>query len=308
MEDLRDCIKKSRSKLSDKSVDLYIRNIKKISDKIGGKEKLSNIKGVMNALDDKKLSTKKNYITSILVYLGCDKEKNEKLIKKYNDLLKTLQGEYNNVMTEQKKNPKQKKNSMTYEEIKNRESDLEKDVKHNMRSSKFDYMLLQRLVILKTYLDFPLRNDFCDMKVLSKKQYKGLSDTEKANNNFLVGNKTRKTFHINNYKTNKKHGNKEYEVSKELNKWINKLLTHNKSGYFLVKKDMETPISSLDITKEFYKIFKPLRFSTSMLRSVMISKDLLGKPSLKKAMEEAKQMDDKYLNSSSTRDLVYRKI
>jgi len=100
------------------------------------------------------------------------------------------------------------------------------------------------------------------------------------------------------------------DIPKNLNRIINLWLKHNKSGWYLVKTDRETPMNPNTITKFLNKIFQKhtgKKISTSMLRHIMISHHLKNTKSIKQEEDEAKQIENKFLHSKGINQL-YRKI
>ena len=200
---LKDNIKKSRN-IKDSSLNTYLSALRKIRNKIEpdkNKDELSNInflkdfKKIMSVIDEeKKITSKKNKLTAILVALNSEENKDTKLIDKYGNELKILGEKYLSFLRQQKKTETQAKNWIDYNGLINIANKLMREVKHrcinkkkkddDLTNKEFD--ILQQYVILRTYLTFPLRNDFADMKVLSLQQYKQLDKKEQEDNNFLV--------------------------------------------------------------------------------------------------------------------------
>lgn len=48
----------------------------------------------------------------------------------------------------------------------------------SMHLNNRDFDLLQQYVILRTYLAFPIRNDFADMKIVNLREYKKYRKTQ----------------------------------------------------------------------------------------------------------------------------------
>lgn len=319
---LKNKIHKSRE-IKDASLNTYLSALKKIKNKVDGTTTLDNTDflqdydKIMNIItQENKLTSKKNKLTAVLVALNSDDPKNNQLLKKYGDKLKEYGEQYLSLMKSQTKDKKQSKNWLEYSELIDVANKLTKEVKHQnigktdtLKKKELD--ILQQLLIVRTYLTFPLRNDFADMKVISLKELKKISKEDIDKNNYLVIlSNNKKEFHINQYKNNKKWGNKIYDIPSPLNRIINVWLKYNKTGYFLIKQNLE-PMNPNSITKFLNKIFKKYsdkKISTSMIRHIIISHNLEGEETLKEKDDKEKKMEDKFLNSSATQHLIYRKV
>ena len=114
MEELTEKLK--NRKISDSSLKIYQKNINKLSRDITGKDFkntdfLKKYDDVIKHLEEKTISTRKNYLASILVAIspegrGKYSEGSEKVGKKYTEYLLELAKEYDKKMSEQKKSDK----------------------------------------------------------------------------------------------------------------------------------------------------------------------------------------------------------
>ena len=324
---LFDNIQNSRD-IKDASCNTYISALKKIKDKINGNTTgelkdasfLYDFNRVMEVINqEKKITSKKNKLTAVLVALNSENPKKQELINKFGNELKILGEKYMTFLKTQKKTETQLNNWIEYDDLikivnkvmrdlKNREIN-KKDEKTELSNKDFD--VLQQYVILRTYLAFPLRNDFADMKILNSKEYAGLNNTERENNNYLVIlPKNKKQFHINQFKNKKFLGSKILDIQSNLNKVINLWLKFNKSGWFLVKMDRKNPMTPNGITKFLNKIFLKhagKKISTSMIRHIVISHSLKGEKTIKQKEDDEKQIQDKFMHSERLNQL-YRKL
>lgn len=327
MDKLKENIKKSRN-IKTTSLNTYMCALKKLKKVIEPKTPnlentnfLQDFNKVMEAIrKEKKITSQKNKLTAILVALNSDDPKNKPLIDKYNNELKTLGEKYLSFLRQQIKTDTQKKNWLSYEElvkIVNKVMGQVKDREINKKKegeelTKKEFDILQQYVILRTYLTFPLRNDFADMKVLKIKDYKNIPKEEIENNNFLILlSNNKKQFHINQFKNKKKIGSKILDVPPKLNRVINLWLRFNKSGYYLVKSDGKTPMTPNAITKFLNKIFirnaNGKKISSSMIRHIVISYMMKNEKTIKQKEKEEKDIENKFFHSKSINDL-YRKI
>ena len=320
---IEDNIKKTRN-LKASSIKTYTTSLKKISKILDPKNEnlentnfLKDFKKVMEIVNkEEKITSKKNKLTAIIVALDSDDKKDVDLINKFNNELTELGNKYLTFLKQQKKTQTQTDNWIDYNELIKIANDIMSDIKHkniNKKDelNKKEFDLLQQMVILRTYIAFPLRNDFSDMKIMLKKDYNKLNDDEKNLANYLIiAPKNKKYFYINQFKNQKFIGNKVLEIQPKLNKVVNLWLKHNKSGWFLVKSDRKTPMNPNGITKYLNKIFMKhcqKKISTSMIRHIVISNVLKDKPSIIEREEEEKAIEDKFLHNKNMNDL-YRKI
>lgn len=327
MEKLKDNIIKSRD-IKTTSLNTYLCALRKLKKTIDPKNPiledtkyLQDFDKVMEAIHkENKLTSKKNKLTAILVALNSDDPKNQPLIDKYNNELKTLGEKYLSFLRQQVKTDTQKKNWLSYDELIKIVNKVMKQVRdreiHKKKEgetlTKKEFDILQQYIILRTYLTFPLRNDFADMKILKLKDYKNIPKDEMENNNFLVLlSNNKKQFYINQFKNKKYIGSKILDVPQKLNRVINLWLRFNKSGYYLVKSDGKTPMTPNAITKFLNKIFvrnaNGKKISSSMIRHIVISYMMKDEKTIKQKDEEAKAIENKFFHSKNINEL-YRKI
>jgi len=319
-------IKKSRPKLSQNSINTYINSLRTIKRYLGMDGDLDNTKFLNNfdkvikcvEENSPKLTTQKSKITSILVALSSDNKPNEELLNKYKKHVDTIAKKYNKWLEKQEKSDTQKKNWISYSQLLCVTNDLLKKynklrkIPNDMLNNK-QFRTIQNYVMLRTQLQYPIRNDFANMKILSEKEYKKIPEDVKQKNNYLeIISKNKKKFHINNYKTVKRLGARSYDIPKELNTILNQFLKINKSGWLFVKpSDKNTPLSEGDITKQFYILFKEYfpekLISTSLLRHIIISHERMNDDSIKEIQKKQKKIEDKYLHSKGLNDIYMKK-
>ena len=317
---IEDNIVLKRPDIKQSTLATYMNSLKNLRKRIDEKTDLEdtgflqNYEKVMKALNDMKLTTKKNKITSVLVELDAETKKDEKLIDRYQKALKNLNDEYVKFLKTQTKTDTQKENWLEYDDLVQVFNDIMADVKHNKIGKKDsldnkDFDLLQQLVILRTYLDHPVRNDFADMRVITSKEEKKLSEDDEGNYLVLLP-KNKKQFVLNDFKNRDKIGKKRLDVSPPLNKIINLWLKHNKSGYYLVMKDRKRPLNPNGITKYLNKIFMKRtnkKIGSSLIRHIVISKVTENQPTILEEEKKAQDIEDKFLHSGGMNKL-YRKV
>lgn len=316
MDVLKDKIKSSRN-IKDKSLNAYLISLRKLHEKINPDKEfpstlswLKNKDKVMEHLVDMKLTTRKNYIAAIIVALSTDKEKYEKELKEYRDVLDGVAKEYKDGVEEQRKSEKESANWVSLDKLrkvmrKYKTEIMEKGLLKKDELNKKEMDLLQKWVVSSLYIlddNPPLRNDYT-MKVISKSDYDKLSDKEKNDNNYLVvKSRNNKFFSLGEYKTDKKYGLKKIDVGSKLNSVLNIWLKYNKSGYLLLNSKGD-PMNANSLTKYLNKVFEPTgkKISSTMIRHIFIS-EKIGGPTLKEKQEIA----DKMGHSVNTQEL-YKK-
>lgn len=303
--------------VKESSLKAYLLNLNKILKLEGLEATVSNLnktledsEEVMNILKDKKASTIRNYLASIVVYLSLD-EKNSELVKTYRELMDKYQKENNEGLANNQKSESQKKNWSSLKEL----QDIVKSYKKELdrtgalkkdKLSKKDFDTLQKYVVGSLYIgdpeNPPLRNDYI-MNIIFKSQYDELTEEEKKRMNYLViVNRSNKFFSLGEYKTSDKFGIKEIKVGKILNRILNIWLKYNESPYLILNSKGEK-ITPNSLTKLLTKIFEPTgkNISSSMLRHIFITEKFPPQT------EEKIELADKMLHSKEVQGSVYAK-
>ena len=99
-----------------------------------------------------------------------------------------------------------------------------------------EYQLLQDYIILRLFHEYSWRNDIASIHVI---------DDEKKieeNKNYLVVGDEYKII-LQQYKTFKRYGKKEYTLDKNLKRLVKKLLKYNNTGYLLLNKNRKSKMS-----------------------------------------------------------------
>jgi hypothetical protein len=318
---LRKAIAKSRSELSESSINNYITNLRMLSKKCNQDQTkqlsssfLKNFSSIKNCIDEiSNNNTKKNRLTAILVALASDEKKDEKLIDKYQAFLKTIMIKVNEQINSQEKTKVQRENWIDFNTVKgilNKMltdiNDVELWTKPNL--SKSEYAMLQKYVLLRFYVANPVRNNVADTKVISQKEYDDLKNKEE---NYLVKDKLSYKFYLNNFKNVKRIGAKVLNIDPALSKILTRWFKINTSGYFFTLNDKITPITSNHVTKILNSIFKKYangkKIGTSLLRHIQISDDLKDQPTIKEKEAKEEATENKYQHSSAINE-TYRKL
>lgn len=317
---LEDKIHNLKPNIKDSSVKLYITNLKKIYREIecnGRKEQVCNFDNldflkdydkVMESVKDENSNTRKNRLIAIVVSLQAT-DGDKKLIERYQKSMIELAEQSNEQYKKQEKSDKQKENWVEYKDLVNLANDMLKRIKKNniLKKdviSKNEYNLLQEYVVLRFYLNYPLRNDLSDVKVIQSK------DQNDEKNNFLLVDGDKISLILNDYKTVKTFGPQEYELDQKFSKIVKIFLKHNDSGWFITKTNRRDPITANGITKMLNRIFLrelDKRISTSMIRHITATHDRKNDKTLAELEELKKKVQKKYLHSISTNH-EYRKV
>ena len=314
MKDLLEKIKKLKPNLKETSIKTYIAGMKKICkgldldhDKCDDIHFLKKREKVVDFLDTLPKTTKKNLYIAIVVSLQSQDDKDEKLIEFYTEHMTTLANQYEEYIKKQQKSEKQKENWIDYEEmveILNRLLDRIKDKQIHKKDvlERSEYKLFQQYILLRTYLDIPIRNDFSDMKVIEEKEYDKIREEHKGNW-LITKNGLPKEFILHDYKTSGKYGMREIPINKSLGKMIKRWLQVNSSGFFITKlNDKTLPITPNGITKLLQDLFKRetnKNISTSMIRHIVASHIHKDSKSILQEEKEDKEIENKFLHSKT---------
>ena len=289
-----EAIRKQRPNIKDTTINSYFQYIKKLYQTLHNTSELpTNVNFLVDfdeiekVMEKYKPNTKKNYYSAIVVALKAFDQSDE-LISKYETVRDGVQNEYDSMTKANKKTEKQKENWISLEQydalldkyrvkIKQKKLFTDKDI------DKKGFETLKEYMILLTYRNLPLRNDFAKMEILTKRKYDSLSADDKERHNYLVGSVFAPRggdsfkFYINDYKTKKTFGNKVIEVpltlQKEITKYVKQIRATGRSRYYLTDTN-QNPITPNGITKLLTKIFKSeygKNVSSSMIRHIILS-------------------------------------
>ena len=301
-EKLSDKIKQNRQDIGhdikDSTLKIYISNIKKLSKKLnngeekGGVEWLKSVKNVDEKLDkdddgnDKPLSytTKRNYYNSIIIYLQAlnSEEKYNDLIKEYTEIRDKLNKQYEDEQANNTFSEKQSKNMATIDEIHQVIVDIgnelkDKDIKNKNTLNVREKSMLQVYIILNIHLMMPLRNDLANTQIIQKRTFNKLTEEDKKHTNFLVTEKNKYWFCLNDYKTSKVYKEKCIDIPDELKKTLRfyfRIMNKKPDDYLLTQSDNETPMTRNQISQLLTKTFKKRldkSISTTLLRKIYLS-------------------------------------
>ncbi len=318
MDELISTIKSKRPNIKDSSLNMYIKNLRKLNKEIGDSSNEYSLKvlkeksKVDEFLDTKAKSTKKNYYATIVVLLMTEENEDKGLIDKYRVEMEDLDSSLKEMQKSQEKTEKQKQNWASLEELQKVMKTYKREIdmkglfkKENLTKSELD--LIQKYVITSLYVldpenNPPLRSDY-SMTVINIKDYNKMKDAELKQNYLVVRGQNKKFFHLGEFKTQGKFDNKTINVGKKLNTVLNKWLKVNPTKFLLFNRSLEM-MTANQLTKAVKSAFSPLNkngLGISMIRHIVVS--TLYPPQNK----EKQELADKMLHSVDQQTNVYSK-
>ena len=220
---------KNKKNLSDSSVTVYLRNLKKLNDNSPLKNFnfLNDTKKIIEKLSNYKENTKRNYLISIVSVLSLFTDaKTKKLHDIYYDLMMKKTNEIKQEINPEDLTKKQEENWMSWDEVLEVYNKLADEVNSFIDTKQLSdqqYNKLLSYMILSLYVKLePRRNKDYQLMYVVKSYNR--ENMDKTHNYLDVSNKK---FIFNNYKTSKKYGAKEIAISDELFGIIMKYLKHH---------------------------------------------------------------------------------
>ena len=303
-ENLKDLISKARPNAKESTIKMYVSNLNKLMKifETDNLKFLSNVDKVKKKLEDKHFTTQRNYYNSIIVYLMA-KDLNKQFIDKYNEVRDELNKKYQENQESGVISEKQKNNFIELSELQDMVKEIQKDLdipklKKKETLTQKEYKLLQAYVILEILIRIPMRNDLSNLEKITRREYNKLTDTQKKDNNYLVIDKTKMEFIMNDYKTSKKYKEKVISVPKDLEKIIRMYIRKNGDSKNLF------PMSRNALSQLLIKTSKKYlnkSISTTMIRKIVAS-DLL-----KEVKQKEKELSNKMGTDIDTIKSVYVK-
>jgi len=259
--------------LNQNSINLYLRNLKKLNDDKDFKNFyfLKKPTEIYSKLENLKDNTKKQYLIGIVSVLNSYGDKYKSLRDKYYKLLKELTNKMNETPTTEKTET-QNKNWIEWDKVLEIQNTLKDNLKGLKKKSitELQYMDLLKYVLLSLYIEIPPRRNLDWLKMLITFN----SDTTDDKYNYL--DLKNKQFIFNVYKTQKK-GQLKIDIPEKLMEIINLYLkyhpniTKKKDNVaFLVYQNGLAVNKVNSITRLLNKIFQK-KVSSSMLRHIYLS-------------------------------------
>ena len=284
IKDLNETISKARPNAKESTIKMYERNLKKLKTlfEADNYDFLEDVDKVQKMLSDKHYSTQRNYWNSIIILLMAinHDKKYDKLLKEYEALRDAGNKQYEDDNATGKISEKQSKNFVELKEVEAMVDEIGKEIADKKIKKKGDLTskdkaLLQVWVILKIHLKQPMRNELGGgTEAIMKSRYNKLTDKEKEDNNYLVVEKSKMWWVMNNYKTSKTYKEKKIDIPKDLEKVLRLYIRINGMGV-LFKSSTGAPLSRNAISQLLIKTSKSRMdgksISTTLLRKIVLS-------------------------------------
>ena len=292
-EDLFQLIRKNKPSVKETTIKSYINNLRKLNKmfhednekELDNIDFLKDIDKVQQTLDHLHYTTKRNYYNAIIVLLSVHDD--EELTKQYQEIRDKLNQQYEDQQATGVISDKQKENFVDIAEIHKVIDEIryeinERKLRKKTEITKKDYQLFMIYLLLNIYVKYPFRNDVAGMSVISKRQYNKLTLEDKTANNYVVVEKNKMSFVLNEYKTNKKYHEKIIPIDKELEKIFRMYFRFtnisdkmkNGASTILFVSSTGKPLTRNGISQILLKTFKNRlgkSISTTMLRKIYLS-------------------------------------
>lgn len=314
-ENITEKIQESRPNLKPNSIKQYethLNKLKKLFDS-DNFNFLSNPDDVMNKLEDKHYTSKRNTLNAVIILLlalNHDKKYDE-LIEKYQKIRDELNDKYIDDQQSGKISEKQKNNFAELSEIMSMIDTMGNEIKSMKLKKKGDLTNKEReLIMVFTIFSFlvkyPLRNDLAEMKYITKSEYNKLTEDNKKETNYLVKQKNKLMMILNVYKTSKKYGEKILDIDNETSKVLRMYikLTDKKLGEVLFTNNQGNPITRNGISQLLLRTTKKRinkNVSTTLIRKSVVSDKFAD------VKKEQQALADIMGHDVATQNLVYVK-
>lgn len=314
-------IQKSRPNLKPNSIKQYEAHLKKLQ-KIYDTDNydfLSSPSDVMDKLSDKHYTSIRNTLNAVIILLMAlnHDEKYNKLIGDYGKERDKLNDKYLEDQQSGKISEKQKKNFAELSEIQSMINKMEKEIKEREIKKKSslkvkDRELMMVYTIYNILIRIPTRNDMAGMELITKTGYNKLTEDQMKNTNYLVREKSKMFFVLNEYKTSKKYGQKNIDIPKDLEKILRSYIKvmDKKPGDVLFTSSTGNPISRNSISQLLMKTSKNYlnkSISTTMMRKVVASHHFGPDSEFGKLKAKQEKLADAMAHDTATQNLVYVK-
>lgn len=310
MDKIKSLIASYKPNLCESSLNLYITKLKRFMQ--NGKFDIKifdNTDAIFKHLDEyPNISTRKSILTSIVVALQSQEKPNKKLIDTYHEQMMKYLNQENAVTFKQEKTNKQKERWIEMDDFVETINKVGAEIKEQkiMKKKELDnceYQLLQDYIILRLYHEYPMRNDMASLHVIDDEK-----KIEENKNYLVVGDKYK--IILQQYKTAKRYGKKEYVLDKNLQRLVKKLLKYNNSGYLLLNKNRKGKMTRNNLTLHLNRIFMKYtgkKIGSSLLRHIQSSEFNKDKISLVEQQKQSKNVEDKFLHSGMMNQLYAKK-
>lgn len=314
-ENITEKIQESRPNLKPNSIKQYETHLNKLKKLFDSDDFnfLSNPDDVMNKLEDKHYTSKRNTLNAVIILLSAlnHDKKYDELIEKYQKIRDELNDKYLDDQQSGKISEKQKNNFAELSEIMSMIDTMGNEIKSMKLKKKGDLTNKEReLIMVFTIFSFlvkyPLRNDLAGMKYITKSEYNKLTEDNKKETNYLVKQKNKLMMILNHYKTSKKYGEKILDIDNETSKILRMYikLTDKKLGEVLFTNNQGNPITRNGISQLLLRTTKKRinkNVSTTLIRKSVVSDKFAD------VKKEQQALADIMGHDVATQNLVYVK-
>jgi len=279
----KEAIAEARPNLKENTIKQYESNLNKLKKmfETDDWDFLKNPEEVKDKISHLHFTSQRNHYNAIIVLLmALNQKKNyDVLIEDYGEMRDELNDEYNKQQSSGVISDKQSKNFATMDEI----NEMIKKMGDELKSMKLrkketltskEKALLQVFTLFNLYSKMPLRNDVAGMETIRKAKYNKLSEEEKKAKNWLLIEKNKLSFILNNYKSNKTYGQKNIEIEdKDLKRLLRYYIKINGEGV-LFKSSTGKPLTRNALSQlllKWSKKYMNKSISTTLLRKIYLS-------------------------------------
>jgi len=282
-EQTAELLSKARPDAKESTIYMYSSNLEKLKRmfETDNYDFLDNINDVTEKLKHLHFTTIRNYLNAVIILLlALDKDK--ELIEEYIELRDAYNKQYEDLNATGKVSEKQKENFVELSEINKMIESMEKEIndkklKKAESLKPKDFVLIQTYILFNIYTRLPMRNDVCHLQLESKRNYNKITEDEKKDHNYLIVEKSKMFFVLNQFKTNAKYKQLNINIPKDLEKLLKFYIKINKIQYgdVLFKSTTGKPITrnalSQLLSKTSKKYMNGKSISTTMLRKIVLS-------------------------------------
>ena len=313
--DIKEKIMDARPNAKESTVKMYVSNLNKLQKMFDTDnwKFLDDIDKVKEKLNHLHYTSQRNYFNSIIILLmalNSDK-KYDKLLEKYNEIRDEGNKKYQDDNATGVISDKQKKNFAELSEVQDMINTMDKEIKDKGLKKKDNLtakekMLIQVFILFNIYTRLPMRNDVSGMSIITKRLYNKLTEDKKKDNNYLVIEKGKMFFVINQFKTSAKYKELDIDIPKDLEKLLRFYIKVNglTNGDVLFTSSTGKPLSRNALSQLFIKTSKKYMdksISSTMLRKIVLSDKFAD---VKKEQEEMAEITG---HSVETMNEVYVK-
>ena len=314
----KEAIAIARPNLKDNTIKQYESNLNKLKKIFDADdwEFLKDPQEVKDNISHLHFTSQRNHYNAIIVLLMAlnQDEKYSSLIEDYGEMRDELNDQYNKQSGTI--SDKQAPNFATMEEINQMINKMGEELKA-MKLRKKESLtskekaLLQIFVLFNLYSKIPLRNDVADgMESIRKAKYNKLSTEDKKSKNWLLMEKNKLSFVLNNYKTNKTYGQKTIDIEdKDLKRLLRYYIKVNGDG-ILFKSSTGKPLTRNALSQlllKWSKKYMNKSVSTTLMRKIVASHHFGEGTEFAKLKQQQEDLANKMGHSVGVMNKVYIK-